>query len=115
MTAVLPAPRPADSVRARVARPRRYLMCRPEHFDVSYAINPWMDATRGVDRASPSRQWETLRETYLALGHEVELIDPVPGLPDMVFAANGGLVVERPRPRRPVRPPRAGAPRAPPT
>jgi hypothetical protein len=21
----------------------RFLMCRPEHFAVSYAINPWMD------------------------------------------------------------------------
>ena len=26
---------------------------------------------------------------YLDLGHTVEVIDPVPGLPDMVFAANG--------------------------
>ena len=45
-------------------------------------------------RRSPLRQWETLRQTYLDLGHEVEVIDPEPGLPDMVFAANGGLVVE---------------------
>jgi N-dimethylarginine dimethylaminohydrolase len=93
VTAVLPAPRPADPSEGRVARPRRYLMCRPEHFEVSYAINPWMDVTRGVDRDLAVRQWETLRETYLALGHEVQLIDPEPGLPDMVFAANGGLVV----------------------
>ncbi len=91
MTAVLPRPRAAAE---RVARPRRYLMCRPEHFEVSYAINPWMDVTRGVDRELALRQWETLRRTYLDLGHEVELIDPEPGLPDMVFAANGGLVIE---------------------
>jgi N-dimethylarginine dimethylaminohydrolase len=69
-------------------------MCPPEHFAVSYAINPWMDVTLGVDRTLAMRQWETLRATYLALGHEVELITPQPGLPDMVFAANGGLVVE---------------------
>ena len=93
MTAVLPAPRPADLVEDRVARRRRYLMCRPEHFEVSYAINPWMDVTRAVDRDLAVRQWETLRQAYLALGHEVQLIDPEPGLPDMVFAANGGLVV----------------------
>jgi N-dimethylarginine dimethylaminohydrolase len=37
---------------------------------------------------------EVLRRTYLDLGHAVELIDPEPGLPDMVFAANGGLVFE---------------------
>jgi N-dimethylarginine dimethylaminohydrolase len=93
MTAVLPTPRTALDTE-RVARPRRYLMCRPAHFAVSYAINPWMDVTRGADRDLALRQWEALRETYLALGHEVELIDPQPGLPDMVFAANGGLVFE---------------------
>ena len=69
-------------------------MCRPEHFEVSYAINPCMDVTRGADRELALRQWEALRQAYLDLGHEVQLIDPVPGLPDMVFAANGGLVVE---------------------
>ena len=51
-------------------------MCRPEHFDVSYAINPWMDVTLGVDRELAVRQWETLRQTYLDLGHEVEVIEP---------------------------------------
>src|SRR3954465_12518384 len=94
VTAVLPTPRPVDLSEGRTARPRRYLMCRPEHFEVSYAINPWMDVTRAVDRDLAVRQWETLRQTYLGLGHEVQLIDPEPGLPDMVFAANGGLVVE---------------------
>jgi N-dimethylarginine dimethylaminohydrolase len=93
VTVVLPLPRAAEHVE-RVATPRRYLMCRPEHFTVEYAINPWMDIARGADRDLAVRQWETLRQTYLALGHEVELIDPEPGLPDMVFAANGGLVFE---------------------
>ena len=93
MTAVLPRPRAADDAE-RTATPRRYLMCRPDHFEVSYAINPWMDVTLGADRDLAVAQWETLRRTYLELGHEVELIDPEPGLPDMVFAANGGLVVE---------------------
>lgn len=40
------------------------------------------------------RQWQTLHDTYLALGHEVELIDPIPGLEDMVYTANGGLVID---------------------
>jgi N-dimethylarginine dimethylaminohydrolase len=93
VTAVLPRPRAAAEAE-RIATPRRYLMCRPEHFTVAYAINPWMDVARGADRDLAVRQWETLRQTYLSLGHEVELIDPEPGLPDMVFAANGGLVVE---------------------
>jgi len=78
----------------RKPRKRTYLMCAPEHFAVEYAINPWMDVTLGADRNLAVTQWEKLRQTYLSLGHQVELIDPEPGLPDMVFAANGGLVVE---------------------
>jgi N-dimethylarginine dimethylaminohydrolase len=93
VTVVLPLPRAAEHAE-RVATPRRYLMCRPEHFSVDYAINPWMDVARGADRALAIRQWEALRRAYLDLGHEVQLIDPEPGLPDMVFAANGGLVIE---------------------
>ena len=83
--------RPA--VQERTATRRHYLMCPPEHFEVSYAINPWMDLTVGVDRALALRQWEALKATYERLGHRVDVIDAVPGLPDMVFAANGGLVV----------------------
>ena len=78
----------------RVARARRYLLCRPEHFAVTYAINPWMDPSAPVDTALAVAQWERLREAYVALGHRVDLIDPVEGLPDMVFAANGGTVVD---------------------
>jgi N-dimethylarginine dimethylaminohydrolase len=76
------------------AHRRRYLMCRPTHFAVEYAINPWMDPTAPVDSYLAIRQWETLRRTYLDLGHVVDEIDPLPGLPDMVFAANGATVVD---------------------
>nr|WP_245974768.1 dimethylargininase [Thermomonospora umbrina] len=68
-------------------------MCRPDHFAVTYAINPWMDPSAGADRDRAVAQWEALRDAYLALGHQVSLIEPVAGLPDMVFAANGALVV----------------------
>ncbi len=78
----------------RPARPRRYLLCPPEHFDVTYAINPWMDPAVPVDRARAIAQWHGLRETYLWLGHDVVTIDAAVGLPDMVFAANGGVVVD---------------------
>ncbi|MGH3241129.1 MAG: dimethylargininase [Spirillospora sp.] len=89
---VLPATEPGV-VSERAAQRRRYLMCRPEHFAVTYAINPWMDPAAGADAGKAVRQWEALRAAYLALGHEVSLIDPIEGLPDMVFAANGALVV----------------------
>ncbi|CDQ46888.1 N-dimethylarginine dimethylaminohydrolase [Mycolicibacterium neoaurum] len=77
----------------RRARTRRFVMTAPTHFAVHYAINPWMDPTIGVDVGRAVAQWEGLRRTYTELGHTVELVDPVPGLPDMVYAANGGLVV----------------------
>lgn len=77
----------------RTARPRTYLMCPPEHFAVDYAINPWMDPKAGADAELAAAQWRQLREAYARLGHTVHVIDPVPGLPDMVFAANGATVI----------------------
>ncbi|MDQ3678149.1 MAG: ornithine--oxo-acid transaminase, partial [Actinomycetota bacterium] len=71
---------------------RRFLMCPPTHFDVSYAINPWMDLSVPVDRERAQRQWEALVATYLAAGAEIELLDADPELPDLVFTANLGLV-----------------------
>ncbi|HWL48795.1 MAG TPA: N-dimethylarginine dimethylaminohydrolase [Acidimicrobiia bacterium] len=68
-------------------------MCTPSHFAVEYAINPWMDPTVPVDAARATAQWDTLRHTFLELGHRVDVIAPVPGQPDMVFAANGGITV----------------------
>lgn len=79
---------------ALTATRRHFLMCRPEHFAVTYAINPWMDPSAGADAATAVAQWEALRAAYVSLGHEVSLIDPEPGLPDMVFAANGATVVD---------------------
>lgn len=76
-----------------VATPRHYLMCPPLYFDVEYAINPWMDTSVPVDHERALSQWEGLLETFASLGHRVDLLDPVPGLPDMVFAANGATVV----------------------
>ena len=91
VTSVLPLPvRPAE----RRATRRHYLMCRPEHFDVVYSINPWMRPDVAVDRATALRQWDALHRTYLDLGHRVDLLDPVPGLPDMVYVANGATVVD---------------------
>ncbi|GGP51702.1 amidinotransferase [Streptomyces sindenensis] len=73
---------------------RRYLMCEPRHFEVRYAINPWMDTGTPVDLPLARDQWLTLVEAYRAHGHTVETIAPVAGLPDMVFAANAALVMD---------------------
>jgi N-dimethylarginine dimethylaminohydrolase len=90
VTSVLTRP---ELSRERTATRRHYLMCRPEHFTVSYVINPWMDPTVPVDRELALRQWDSLRGTYLDLGHRVDLLEPRPGLPDMVYTANGATVV----------------------
>ncbi|MFS0884042.1 dimethylargininase [Aeromicrobium sp. 179-A 4D2 NHS] len=88
MSDTLPAP--ARSVTRR-ARPRHYAMCPASEFDVVYAINPWMDPSAAVDRDRAQAQWWTLVDTYRSLGHRVDVMAPVPGLPDMVFAANGAV------------------------
>jgi N-dimethylarginine dimethylaminohydrolase len=77
----------------RIARSRHYLMCRPSFYTVSYSINPWMDPAKPTDTDLAISQWEALYRLYRELGHRVELIDPVPGLPDMVYAANGATVL----------------------
>ncbi len=69
-------------------------MCPPTHYTVVYQINPWMHPEEPTDPELAMRQWETLRDTYLELGHQVDLIDPLPDYPDMVYAANGATVVD---------------------
>ena len=70
------------------------LMCRPEHFTVSYRINPWMHPEEPTDTALALTQWNALYDTYQDLGFDVHLIDGLQGLPDMVYAANGGFVLD---------------------
>lgn len=79
---------------SRVASPKTVVMCRPDYFTVSYRINPWMFPEEPTNQQRAIDQWESLHSTYLSLGIDVELIDPIPGLPDMVYAANGGFVID---------------------
>lgn len=71
---------------------RHYLMCRPDHFDVAYEINPWMHREVSVDIDRAHEQWQRLVDTLVAAGATIELIDPEPHVPDLVFTANAGLV-----------------------
>lgn len=77
-----------------VPQHRTYLMCRPEFFTVSYRINPWMHPQDPTDTQNAVQQWTTLYDTFVGLGHEVQLIDPIQGLPDMVYTANGGFIID---------------------
>jgi N-dimethylarginine dimethylaminohydrolase len=93
-TGYLPAQRASIVIAERVPTRRRYLMCPPKYFTVEYSINPWMDPDQPVDTELAMEQWTVLKNTYEELGHTVEVIEPQPGLPDMVFAANSGTVVD---------------------
>jgi N-dimethylarginine dimethylaminohydrolase len=74
--------------------PRTYLLCPPQHFAIEYVINPWMDATATVDAALAVKQWDLLRVALVELGHRVHVLPARPGLPDMVYAANGAFSVD---------------------
>ncbi|MFN7861557.1 MAG: dimethylarginine dimethylaminohydrolase family protein, partial [Pseudanabaena sp.] len=70
-----------------------YLMCAPDHYDVDYVINPWMEGN--VHKSSRDRaveQWQKLYGVLKGLVN-VELVPPAKGWPDMVFTANAGLVL----------------------
>jgi arginine dihydrolase len=77
----------------------RILMCAPEHFEVSYSINPWMDPTLWTREAASlglaaRREWKRLKQKLEQLGASIELVPPVKGLPDLVFTANAAVVLD---------------------
>lgn len=72
---------------------KHILMCPPKFFNISYEINPWMHLNNQVDPNLAQKQWQQLYDIYASkLNWRVDLIEPQPKLPDMVFTANGGLV-----------------------
>lgn len=74
----------------------RFLMCRPQYYGIEYEINPWMSRLRGAEPEVAGAQWQNLYDTLTRrAGAQVELIDPVAGLPDLVFTANAGVVSGR--------------------
>ena len=71
----------------------RILMCPPDHYDVDYVINPWMEGN--IHKSSRDRaveQWQKLHQVLKDVAI-VDLVDPAKGWPDMVFTANAGLVL----------------------
>jgi N-dimethylarginine dimethylaminohydrolase len=66
----------------------RVLLCPPIYFEVREVKNPYMRGLLAVDPVRAQQQWDAVCEAFRAAGLVVELIDPVPGLEDMVFAAN---------------------------
>ena len=76
-----------------MTEPIRILMCAPDHYDVDYVINPWMEGN--IHKSSQDRateQWSKLNFVLNDIA-KVDLVKGQPGVPDMVFTANAGLVL----------------------
>jgi len=74
----------------------RLLVCPPDYFSIDYEINPWMRLSNRVDPDLARAQWQGLMTVLeRQAGAVLERLAPVPGLPDMVFTANAGVVVGR--------------------
>ena len=76
-----------------------YLMVDPAHFEVAYAINPWMSPRLWqADRERLSVAAHTasgaLATALRAAGARVEILPGVPGAPDLVFPANAAVVLD---------------------
>ncbi len=74
-------------------RQPRILMCPPDYYGIEYEINPWMSRARGStpERAAAAVA-QPARDAARPGRRSVELMTPQPGLPDLVFTANAGLM-----------------------
>ncbi|MBK8190767.1 MAG: hypothetical protein IPK79_10005 [Vampirovibrionales bacterium] len=70
----------------------KVLMCAPDYFTIEYAINPWMSVGGACDGAMARQQWEALAQAIEAAGAQTLRLQPVAGLPDLVFTANAAFV-----------------------
>ncbi|MEX0978411.1 MAG: arginine deiminase-related protein, partial [Pirellulales bacterium] len=68
------------------------LMCAPDYYGIEYEINPWMSRHQQADHAQAMRQWCDLKNVLEAAGARILLLDPVRGLPDLVFTANAAII-----------------------
>ncbi|MGI9427376.1 MAG: dimethylarginine dimethylaminohydrolase family protein [Bythopirellula sp.] len=67
-------------------------MCPPDYYGIEYEINPWMSTERQADHALAVQQWQALREQLGAVGAKISEVEPVQGLPDLVFTANAAIL-----------------------
>jgi N-dimethylarginine dimethylaminohydrolase len=74
------------------SRQPRILMCPPDYYGIEYEINPWMSRQTQADPVRASAQWTALRGVLEEAGAKTLLVDPQPGLPDLVFTANAALI-----------------------
>jgi N-dimethylarginine dimethylaminohydrolase len=70
-------------------------MCPPDFYGIEYEINPWMNTERQADHATAVEQWNALRLLIEDAGAKVSLLEPVAGLPDLVFTANAAMIFRK--------------------
>jgi N-dimethylarginine dimethylaminohydrolase len=71
------------------------LMCPPDYYGIEYEINPWMNTERQVDHGLAVQQWQQLRQLLEEAGATISEVQPVEGLPDLVFTANAALLYRK--------------------
>ncbi len=69
----------------KTLRDRHFYLSPPTYFEIEYVINEWMDINIKVDKSLAEAQWQTLLKTYEELGIKITVLDPIEGLPDLVF------------------------------
>jgi N-dimethylarginine dimethylaminohydrolase len=72
--------------------PPRILMCPPDYYGIEYEINPWMSRQKQANREQAVAQWTALRSALEEAGATTPLLEPVRGLPDLVFTANAAMI-----------------------
>lgn len=71
------------------------LMCPPDFYGIEYEINAWMNQERNADHELATRQWLDLKSHIEKAGARVSTLEPVRGLPDLVFTANAAIIYRR--------------------
>jgi len=79
--------------------PGRLLMCAPDNFSVIYNINEWMQPQTWLSNSNElkrnaEQEWHHLYQTFQSLEMSIDLVSQPPGVPDMVFTANSGVVLD---------------------
>ena len=73
---------------------KTFLLCRPNFFGINYSINPWMNINNKSDQNKAIEQWDNLKDRIEEYSGAISFIKPQIDLPDMVFTANGGLLIK---------------------
>ena len=73
---------------------KKFVLCYPSNFGVSYEINEWMNGKIGtVNQEIALEQWENFYRTLKSINPDIEVIQSQPvGVPDLVFTANAAMI-----------------------